>query len=100
MKAIGVVVMTESSTIAFPLLQGLSQDSKTAGPTQRRFQNKKSNPFWGLVFTPVANPEVTRCSAKKRNAVQWKRPWSAIIAATAYEVTKIHTFRKQYKDFY
>ncbi len=27
-------------------------------------------------------------------------PFSTIIAVTAYKVTKIHTFRKQYKDFY
>ncbi len=50
------------------------------------------------LFTPRRSR--TRCSAKKRNTVQWKCPWSAIIAATAYKVTRIHTFQKQYKDFY
>ncbi len=45
--------------------QGLSQDFKTARPTQRWFQNDPSNLFWELVFTPIANLEVTRCSAKK-----------------------------------
>ena len=82
------------------MTQGLSQDFKTARPTHQQFQNDPSNPFWELVFTLVVNPEVTWCAAKKRNTVQWMRPSSAIIATTAYKVTRIHTFWKQYKDFY
>ncbi len=57
-----------------PLIQGLSQDFKTARPTQRRFQNNPSNPFWELVFTPLTNPEVTWCYAKKKEYSTMEAP--------------------------
>ncbi len=42
-----LVLREQHSCILFvPGSQGLSQDFKTAHPTQRRFQNNPSNPFW------------------------------------------------------
>ncbi len=58
--------------------QGLSQDFKTARPTQRRFQNDLSNLFWESVFMPptatFANLEVILWPGSPRK--KWKRTWS------------------------
>ncbi len=57
-------------------------------------------PVLGISIHTAHEPRSDPVLRRKRNTVQWKRPLSAIIAATAYKVTRIHTFRKQYEDFY
>ena len=81
------------------MYRGLSKDFRTAGLGQRQFQNDSSNQFWELVFTPLANLEVTQFSAKKKKECNTME--APLIGATnAFKVTRINTFRKQYKNIY
>ena len=78
--------------------QGLTQDFKTACPTQRQFQNDPSNAFWELVFTPLANPEVkNEYDSMEAPLIGNDRHYNC--TCIVYKVTRIHPFRKQYKDF-
>ncbi len=87
--------------VKFTRGQGLSQDFKTARPTQRRFQDNPSNTILGISIHTAREPGSDPVLREKRNTVQWKRPWVAITAATAYKVTCKNTpFWKEYKAFY
>ena len=76
------------------LHQGLSQDLKTARPTQHQFQNDPSNPFWELVIHTAREPGSDPILRKKilRNTIQWKCPFYRCYDWTyiAYKVTNTH----------
>ncbi len=68
-----MLVWTTNTLGKIVLNQGLSQDFRTARPTQRHIGESQKVPVQlvlGISITPLANPEVNWFSAKKRNTIQ------------------------------
>ncbi len=87
----------------YVLNQGLCQDFKTARPTPAMIPKQPVQPVLGISIHIAREPGSDPVLREKKEYSTKEASFytlSTIIVVMAHKVTRIHTFRKQYKDFY